>query len=194
MTIAAASGPDWASIMTAFGTVAAALAAVGIAAWSHWQSVKRIDEEQQREQLTEAYAVRVVQGERPAKGQPDSNPSALVLVAIVRNGGHYTVTRIEVRFSYDGSSLVSPRSNVRVSSFPDLPDRLREQGDTSQERAMHGVLTPWDTGMRSESDEVGVQHLKGHYALVRWTDQWGQRWEHRLGEVREVRNDENWTP
>jgi hypothetical protein len=59
---------------------------------------------------------------------------------------------------------------------------------------MRGILTPWDMGMRSESDEVHVQDLKGNYALVRWTDQWGQRWEHRLGEVRRIRDDEKWAP
>ncbi len=83
MTIAAAGGPDWASIMTAFGTVAAA---VGIAAWSHRQSGKRIDGERRREQFIEAYAVQVVQGERPADGQPDGKPSVVVLVAIVGSG------------------------------------------------------------------------------------------------------------
>lgn len=178
--------------MTAFGTVAAALFAVIIAGWSYWQSVKRTDSERRREQFTSAYAVQVVQGERPADGQPDSKPSAVVLVAIVRNRGAYTITKVEVRFSYHGRSLVLPQSDMRVSSFPDLPARLQKQGDTSEERAMRGILTPWDTGMRSESDEVGVQHLKGHYALVRWTDQWNQRWEHRLGEVRRVRDDEPW--
>lgn len=48
--------------------------------------------------------------------------------------------------------------------------------------------------MRSESGEVPVERLKGHYALVRWIDEWGQRWEHKLGKVRQVRNDEGWAP
>jgi len=162
--------------------------------WSHWQSVKRIEHEQRREQLTEAYKVRVVQGERPADGQPDSKPSALVLVAIVRNCGRYTITRIEVGFSLDGRRLRSPPSNVRVSSFEDLPGGLRKRGDTSEERAMKGVLTPWDTGMRSESDQVNVELLKGHHAIVRWTDEWGKRWEHRLGKVRRIGDDDAWVP
>ncbi len=34
VTIVAAAGPDWASIMTAIGTVAVAIVAVGIAIWS----------------------------------------------------------------------------------------------------------------------------------------------------------------
>ena len=138
--------------------------------------------------------MRVVQGERPAPGQPASGPDALVLVAIVVNGGHYTITGVEVQFSLDDKSRVSPRTNERVSSFTGLSAALRKEGDTSEERAMRGVLTPWDTGMRSETDEVGVQLLAGHYALVRWTERWGTRWEHRRGEVRQVRDDEPWSP
>ena len=48
--------------------------------------------------------------------------------------------------------------------------------------------------MRFESDDVHVQHLKSPYPLVRWTDRWAARWEHRLGQVRQVRDDQEWTP
>lgn len=99
--------------------------------------------------------MRVVQGERPASGQPASRPDALVLVAIVVNGGHYTITGVELQFSLDGKSRVSPRIDERMSSSAGLPEDLRKEGDTSEERAMRGVLTPWDAGMRSESDAVG---------------------------------------
>jgi hypothetical protein len=51
---------------------------------------------------------------------------------------------------------VSPVTNERMSSFHRLPEGLRKQGDVSEEQAMRGVLAPWDTGMRSESDEVHV--------------------------------------
>ena len=194
MTITVAAGTSWPDIMTAFGTVGAVFAAVGIAWWSYGQAVRERARSDEREQLAEAYAVQVVQGERPASGQPASKPDALVLVAIVVNGGHYTITGVEVQFSPDGKSRVSPRTSDRVSSFADLPTALRKEGDTSEERAMHGVLTPWDTGMRSETDPVGVQLLSGHYALVRWTDRRGQRWEHRLGVARQVRDGEPWSP
>ena len=32
------------------------------------------------------------------------------------------------------------------------------------------------------------------YPLVRWTDRWGTRWEHRLGEVRQIRDGQDWAP
>jgi hypothetical protein len=188
----------WAAWATAAGTFAVAVAAVWVALWTNRRTVRRIREERrvdrEREQLAEAYKVQVVQGERPAGGQRDSSPSVVVLVASVCNRGPYTITGVEVQFSPDGQSLVGPRSSVRVSSFADLPAGLRKPGDSSEERAMRGVLTPWDTGMRSETDPVGVQTLKGNYALVRWTDRRGTRWEHRLGKVRRIRDDEPWTP
>ena len=48
MTITGASGPDWASILTAVGTVAAAVAAVSIALWTDKRSAQRIATEHQR--------------------------------------------------------------------------------------------------------------------------------------------------
>jgi len=170
------------------------MAAVGIAGWSHRQAVRERARSHEREQLAEAYAVRVVQGERPAPGQPSSDPKALVIVAVVMNCGHYSITEVEVQFSPEGKSLVSPRTSDRVSSFTALPEELRKQGETFEERPMRGVLTPWDAGMRSETDEVGMQLLAGYYAVVRWTDRWGTRWEHRMGEVRRVHDGEKWAP
>lgn len=180
--------------MTAFGTVGATVAAVGIAWWSYRQALNERARSHEREQLAAAYAVRVVQGERPADRHSTLHPSVLVLVATVVSGGHYTITGVEVMFCLDGEHLVLPATSERVSSFGRLPFGLRMPLDTSQERAMAGVLTAWDTGLRSESDEVGVQQLKGHYALVRWTDRWGTRWEHRRGQVGKVRDDEEWLP
>jgi len=90
------SGPDWATIMTAFGTVGAVMAAVGIAIWSEWRTAKRLADEharsgrqlaeerafsatrieeernlaREREQLAEAYAVQVTAGTLRGE-QPD---------------------------------------------------------------------------------------------------------------------------
>jgi hypothetical protein len=188
----------WTDVVTALGTAGAAIGAVGIAGWSGRQANRRINEERERsrrrEQFTEAYAVQVVQGERAAPGQPVSDPSALVLVAIVVNRGSYTITGVEVRFNLDGEHVAPAVRNERMWSFKGLPEGLYKGGDKTEERAMEGVLPPWDAGMRSESAEMPVQRLKAHNALVRWTDEWGQRWEHRLGKVEKIRSDRPWTP
>src|SRR6266699_2148258 len=80
-----AAGPDWATIMTAIGTVAVAVVAVGVALFAEWRADKRLAAErahsderlreeracgdarvaderrlfQEREQLAAAYAVQV---------------------------------------------------------------------------------------------------------------------------------------
>jgi hypothetical protein len=40
---------------------------------------------------------------------------------------------------------------------------------------------------------AAVWFLKNPYPVVRWADRWGTRWEHRRGEVRQVRDDEPWS-
>lgn len=49
------------------------------------------------------------------------------------------------------------------------------EGGPSSERFLHGVLAPWDAGIRFESHDVHVRFLKSPYPLVRWTDRWEQR-------------------
>ncbi len=113
---------------------------------------------------------------------------------MVVNHSSYTITGINAVFSYDGQSWVNHADYQRLSGFGKVSDRLRYGWSPSSERAMHSVLAPWDAGIRFESDEVNVQILKSPYPLVRWTDRWGTRWEHRRGEVRQVRDDEPWEP
>lgn len=166
-------------------------------------SQAQIEEERrivrEREQLAEAYTVQVVLGERTG-GERDEvyaeplSDDVKVLAVMVVNHGSYTITRVEARFSYDGKSLVSHAGYERLPGFHEAPERLRAGWSASPERAMYGVLTPWDLGMRFESDEVHVKFLSSPYPLVRWTDRRGTRWEHRRGEVRHVREDEDWIP
>jgi hypothetical protein len=56
------------------------------------------------------------------------------------------------------------------------------------------ILTPWDAGMRSEIDPVPAQDLVGPYPVVRWTDRWRTRWEHKRGEIKQVTEDAPWLP
>ena len=56
------------------------------------------------------------------------------------------------------------------------------------------MLTPWNAGVRFESDEIHTQHLSGPYPIVRWTDRWGTRWEHKRGVMRQIRDGEQWAP
>jgi len=80
-----------------------------------------------------------------------------------------------------------------VSGFGRVPEQLRKEFDSRDETAARDILTPWDAGLRFEADAMEVRDLKSPYLLVRWTDRWGTRWEHKRGEVGQVRDDEPWT-
>ena len=102
---------------------------------------------------------------------------------------------VEARFSYDGKSIAGPPAKYkRLSGFGRVSQKLREGWSPSSEHALHGVLAPWDAGIRIESDEVDVRFLKSPYPLVRWTDRWGTRWEQRRGEARQIGDGEEWVP
>jgi hypothetical protein len=55
-------------------------------------------------------------------------------------------------------------------------------------------LTRWDQDIVFESDPVNDGQVAGAYPVVRWTDRWGNRWEHKRAEVRQTKDGEPWTP
>jgi hypothetical protein len=201
------SSADW----TAVGTIALAAATlialattIVITVQDRRHANEQIQEDRQlvrdREQLAAAYAVQVVLGQKLA-GEPmdpiyeEPGESVKCLVAIVVNRSEYTITGIEARFSLDGKNLVSLRSDERVSGYPDLPGRLQSGLSGPRDDTRFGDrLTPWDTGMRLESYLVPEQDLAAPYPIVRWTDRWGTRWEHKRGEVEKVDESAPWLP
>ncbi len=154
-----------------------------------------------REQLAEAYAVQVVMGEAvvdtdvPTNEYGDPDGSVKRLAALVVNRGKYTITQLEAQFCLSGTQLITPHRTERISGLLDLPAQLHfGWGAPEREWAMSGTLTPWDTGMRFETDRIHVRHLGNSYPVVRWRDQWGTRWEHNRGRVRTVVEGEQWVP
>jgi hypothetical protein len=211
------TSPDWPSIVTAIGTVAVAVVAVGVALFAEWRSDKRLRAEharsdkmlaeeralsearlreerqlfQGREQLAEAYAVQVVLMKR-ATDQADANR----LVALIVNHGSQTITQIEARFSPAGQGVISHHKQTRIPGHYNLPPELvvGQPFEAPAEAASYGDrLTPWDTGMSIETDVIGVQRLTDPRAIVRWTDRWGTRWEHKRGEVCAVDHGATWS-
>lgn len=142
----------------------------------------------------EAYAVQVVLGEIFV--ETDEGPRAMKrLAALVANRGRYTVTQLEAQFCLSGTNLVTPHRVARLSGLSNLPGELHFGWYVPEhEPAMLGTLTPWDTGMRFEMDRIHVRHLGNSHPVVRWRDQWGARWEHNRGRVRQVGEGEQWQP
>jgi hypothetical protein len=105
-------------------------------------------------------------------------PDARTLVLMMTNKGKYTITRVEAQFSPDGKSLLPHDTSIRIANLDNLPDKLRAGQPDLTEAARGSVLTPWDAGMRFECQRVHKKDISGPYAVVRWTDRWGRRWEH----------------
>jgi hypothetical protein len=174
----------------------------------HERSDRQLREERQRaqdaEQLAEAYAVQVVHAEKLTGDaievvyeEPD--PDVRSLVAIVVNHGRYTITGVEARFhlhsNSGGGSLVPPHRTELVSGWPRLNERLRaDLAGPPEYNPYVNRLAPWDTGIRFESDRMAANFLLGAYPVLRWIDQWGTQWEHKLGEVRQVDQSTPWSP
>jgi len=192
-----AVGPDWTARWTAIGTLA--LAAVTVAAIVTTiiitaQDRRRADK---REQYAEAYKVRVLQAERDA-GRPtdevyeELSGSLKRLGAIITNGGAYTITGIEARLRLSDRSVAKFGGSERVTGTRDLDPRLTDGMTGLLEAASHGdMLAPWDVGLRFYSDPKPITPW---YPIIRWTDRWGKRWEHRLGDVRPIKDDAPWVP
>jgi hypothetical protein len=151
----------------------------------------------EREQLAQAYAVQVLLAQLPHPNATDAAtgetlPTRQLLAGIV-NRSAYTVTRIQVRFCLGGSTMVSHREVAQLPS-PSTPDALRTGPWPCPDPAMRGILTPFDGGLQFETEAISERDLADPYALARWTDHWGTRWEHKRGVVRIIRDDMTWEP
>jgi hypothetical protein len=231
---AAASGPDWATVMTAIGTVAVAIVAVWVALYTERRAGRRVADEHQRsarqladergrhdkeiaderanakaqieeerrvsleqEQYAEAYKIQVLQGERDGGAPTDpvyeqAGGLSKVYGAIVINRGAYTITGVDAQLRLADHSLVQFAGSERVTGAQELPDLLSDGMEGLLESLIHSDrLAPWDVGLRFYSDPMP---LASWYPIVRWTDRWGTRWEHRRGEVRQISESAQWAP
>jgi hypothetical protein len=181
MVIAAAiDGPNWADVMTAFGTVGAVVAAVSIALGTEWQTSKRIRAErrhaaailqgdrrlaQEREHLAQAYAIQVVEGYRTDTEEkarqtlglnaPATTRSAVFLV----NHGSFTITDIRAWLRNEDGSLEEAAGAQRRTGFTNLPEEVRRHWSSSLELATPTLLKPWDDGIAFMSKQFATGQL-----------------------------------
>jgi hypothetical protein len=162
------------------------------------------DAAREREQLAEAYAVQVVVAEKPAgratrNVQRPVSSSAKTLAVMVVNRGQYAITEIEARISGNGESLLGTAKEERFGGYDNLPSRLKDTyAKLGNPIALGNVLGPHgaDIGMRFETGVIPEHGIAspGPYAVVRWRDRWGQRWEHKQGTVRCIGDSDPWLP
>lgn len=189
-----AAAPDWASSLTAIGTVAVAVVAAGVALFAERRASARLQKERrldrEREQLAEAYQVQVILEKRYAE-------SGRRLVAYVVNHGGQTITDVEARFTPDGRFCEKPsqQQRVRGQRVPAPTIIARMSGSKAVEVATHADrLTPFDAGLQFRSGALDVRELTKPGVIVRWTDRWGTRWENKNGEVNQIDKDADWMP
>jgi hypothetical protein len=98
---------------------------------------------------------------------------------------------VEAQFSPDGKSLVPCHRIERAEGMLTGLGAPAPEADYSA--GYSGILTRL-TGMRFWSDDVAESKLNGPYPVVRWTDRWGQRWEHKKGVLRKIDEGAPWLP
>jgi hypothetical protein len=156
-----------------------------------------------REQLAEAYAVQVLTAV-PEDKEVSGSAMAKVL-AIVVNHGRYAISDLEAQLHVEtpgNTELVGFVSRERIPGREAIdpvllgPVIMRQGLDSIRPAGMLAPsnLTPWDRGVRFESDAMTAATLQRCYPIARWTDRWGTRWEYRLGQARQIARDEPWVP
>ena len=73
-----------------------------------------------------------------------------------------------------------------------MPQVVRADYWAAPEAESPKVLTPFDAGVRFETNALIQRNLPTVYPVVRWTDRWGARWEHKRGVVRQVPDGAQW--
>ena len=189
MPITIDSGPEWATVMTAFGTVGAVIAAVGIAIWSSLQLRKQQKRAEKIERRSQAAAVEVLAFRtKPGKNVISNrkNPSGRPVVIVV-NRGKYAITDLDVRLSPDGQSVIAfPGSGISIREHQVDPaalpanwtkDSVGRLGEVYSDTIAPGAAT------RFEGDPQPVSVLRTSYPIARWRDRWGNCWEYNKGRV-----------
>jgi hypothetical protein len=151
------------------------------------------------EQVAEAHMVRIEQAARDVATQVDDvfnepvGPTMKRLAVMVVNGGSYVITDVEAQFLVSGN-LQAPKAQHLLPGDSPFPRPGGYTWRSVGSSLMSTTLPPWTAGILIESSDIDPRWLTGAYAMVRWTDRWGSRWEHKRGEIRMISNDDPWRP
>jgi hypothetical protein len=108
-----------------------------------------------------------------------------------------TITQVDVGFSLDAKSVIPSFILERLPVAPNIPPEVRgipQFVQPADSGLFPDALTHWDTGIIAQTDPVGVRMLSDPRVIVRWTDRWGTRWEHKSGHVHPVDESAQWVP
>jgi hypothetical protein len=182
---------DWAGLSsdawTAVGTIALAgitlitlLVTIVISLRSDAKLRRERKEAQAGEWLAEAYAVQVIGTEK----------------TLIVNRGKYTITGVEGRLKLRDAKLVEFQARSRflnatgpevlIQGIPTVITGMSEINDSD-------ILAPWDAGLLLLVDPATAQiSVAGSHPVIRWTDRWGNRWQHEKGDIKKVNASDPW--
>jgi hypothetical protein len=191
---------DWTTYFTAVGTVATALAAVGIAWWGDKRTGKRVRDEWARTQFAEAAQVQVLMGSRDAPGTGDPDPvyeepttsPRKHMAAVVTNNSAFAVTNVDARFVIDNEVVRAATLHPLPGGSPlQLPGGYFWSPPSDPNTGV--ILAPWAPGMMFESRDMAPEQLAGASVITRWTDRSGQCWQYERGQPIRITTDRPWT-
>lgn len=166
--------------LTGIGTLALAIITMATLIATIVMSRHGDRQSRERERLAEASAVQVVGG----------------ATTVVVNHGRYAINDVTARLRLSDRRLVEFTKLARILSVQGISSDLNARQALQFERTLRPeILTPWDVGLRFDADpEQSNSGIADAYPIVRWQDQWGKYWEHRLGHVRPIGKDDAWAP
>ena len=145
------------------------------------------------EQRGEAFAVLVTPARIPAE-LADAAKSAETVeaeecpVAVVINNGRFTITNLDARFARN-AALYQCQQREYYSAYPALPQEF--VSGLVADPAIN-ILPPGFAGVRFIGGSMLAKEVQGMTPIVRWTDRWGTRWEHKLGQVWPIAAEAPW--
>jgi hypothetical protein len=212
---------DW---LAAIGTVAVAVAAVGVALFAEWRADKRVKAERIHSarvlaeeraaadarlarQLEHSEAQQRAIQQRAQDAEQQAEAGAVEVIPKFEYGGAVGMSCLAANVMNLGSSTITGvecqfsldgRSLIVHSSV----DRIGEpRGPGIYSAGAEGFSVSGyrgilirGTGMEFLTEPVNAKALSGPYPVVRWTDHRGQLWEHKKGTPRRIGKDEPWTP
>ena len=85
---------------------------------------------------------------------------------------------------------MSPERAQHYSAFDALPVMLKDGLIAAGPADPNSYsLTPADAGVRFIGTATRREFLTDTYPIVWWTDRWGTRWQHMMGEVSKIDDD-----
>lgn len=190
--ITAGPQPLWPDELTAVGTLLLAILTFAVVVTTIIVTVTDRRRASRKDQLAQAGLVQVVRGERnagevdPVYGEPVGPPTKRLGVMVV-NHGAFTITDIVASARWPGDNERRPMArSERVNAASDLDTDVAGGMSGLYEGLRADRLTPWDKGVRFESEPARSLDVAVATPFVQWTDWLGLRWENELGRLRMI--------